>query len=226
MTAQEAKSKSEQMLAKALVEQTSALVAELRKEAPIDAPTDEPPPEGVDDDAPPVGDDAPPPSSETPPPAEEGSEEWSPEEVEAALRAIPPEQLPMWQSAIEKVMGEQGGDADDGAGPVDAPPESGETEALKSELSKAERRIADLERSVASLTKSQPPARPQRRAATGPAMAPARPPAASLSKAEIRRRLDNKAINPSLSKSDRDLINNFVLGRDTSVASIAHLLKD
>ena len=225
MTAQEAKALSEQKLAKALVEQTDAFVAELRKEAPIDAPADEPPPEGGEDDAPPVGDEEPiAPSSETPSPAEEGSEEWSPEEVEAALRAIPPEQLPMWQAAVEKVMGEQGGD-DVGDGPG-APPEAAETEALKSELSKAERRIADLERSVASLTKSQPASRPQRRAASGPAMAPAKPAAPQLSKAEIDRRLGIKAASPSLAKSDRDLINNYVLGRDARVSSIAHLLKD
>lgn len=217
MSAADKRAQAEAILSTELLAQTKAFVAELRKDAPIDEePADELPPEGAEDDAPPVGDEPPAPSSETPPPAEEDAGSWTVEEATEALRAMPPEQLAIWQQAMDAVAG--GGMEGGGEPPADEPP----MDAMKSELAKMEARLeARFGAQIASLTKSQ--ARPQRRAATSPAPVPQKP--RDLSKAEIRSRLDVKAKDPALAKSDRDAINNYVLGR-TDATKIRHLLKD
>lgn len=226
-TPAEIRAESERILSEELLHQSKLLVKSLRKD---DAPADEPPPEGLEDDAPPAGDEPPAeeaaPSSETPPPAEEDAGSWTVDEAVEALRAMPPEQLAIWQQAIEQVASGQGSDmgADDmGAEevpPADEPP----MEAMKSELAKMERRLEQkIQAQVTTLVKSMPAQKPQRRAATAPAAVAPRP--AQLSKAEIDKRLAVKVRDPRLTKDDRDAINAYSFGR-TNADSIRHLLKD
>jgi len=222
-TPAEIRAESERILSEELLHQSKLLVKSLRKD---DAPADEPPPEGLEDDAPPAGDEPPAeeaaPSSETPPPAEEDAGSWTVDEAVEALRAMPPEQLAIWQQAIEQVASGQGGsDMDAGAEempPADEPP----MEAMKSELAKMERRLEQkIQAQVTTLAKSMPAQKPQRRAATAPAAVAPR----QLSKAEIDKRLAVKVRDPRLTKDDRDAINAYSFGR-TNADSIRHLLKD
>ena len=221
-TPAEIRAESERILSEELLHQSKLLVKSLRKD---DAPADEPPPEGLGDDAPPAGDEPPAeeaaPSSETPPPAEEDAGSWTVDEAVEALRAMPPEQLAIWQQAIEQVAADQGGaPGGDEMLPEEAPP----MDAMKSELAKMERRLQkSIEVQVASLAKSMPAQRPQRRAAA--ATAPAAPRPVQLSKAEIDKRLAVKVRDPRLTKDDRDAINAYSFGR-TNADSIRHLLKD
>jgi hypothetical protein len=46
-----------------------------------------------------------------------------------------------------------------------------------------------------------------------------------LTKSEILSKLNKAARDPSLAKSDREKINDFVTGRDTTIKTVAHLLK-
>lgn len=223
-TPAEIRAESERILSEELLHQSKLLVKSLRKD---DAPADEPPPEGLEDDAPPAGDEPPAeeaaPSSETPPPAEEDAGSWTVDEAIEALRAMPPEQLAIWQQAIEQVASGQGDDMGTGAEeapPADEPP----MEAMKSELAKMERRLEQMiQVQVTALAKSMPAQKPQRRAATAPAAVAPRQ--AQLSKAEIERRLAVKVRDPRLTKDDRDAINAYSFGR-TNADSIRHLLKD
>ena len=212
---------AERLLSQELLNQSQMLVKSLRKD---DAPADEPPPEGAGDDAPPAADeDIPPaPSSETPPPAEEDAS-WTLEEAVEALRAMPPEQLAIWQQAIGQVAADQGGaPGEDMEPPAEEPP----MEAMKSELAKMEQRIQkQVQAQVAeALAKSAPAQKPQRRAAVGSA-AVATNRSAPLSKAEIDRRLAAKARDAKLSKTDREAINDYTYGR-VSAEAVRHLLKD
>lgn len=222
-TPAEIRAESERILSEELLHQSKLLVKSLRKD---DAPADEPPPEGLEDDAPPAGDEPPveeaAPSSETPPPAEEDAGSWTVEEAVEALRAMPPEQLAIWQQAIEQVASGQGGGdvSTEDMPPADEPP----MEAMKSELAKMERRLEQkIQAQVTTLAKSMPAQKPQRRAATAPAAVAPRQ--AQLSKAEIERRLAVKVRDPRLTKDDRDAINAYSFGR-TNADSIRHLLKD
>lgn len=224
-TPAEIRAESERILSEELLHQSRLLVKSLRKD---DAPADEPPPEGLEDDAPPADDepaDEPTaeaaPSSETPPPAEEDAGSWTVDEAVEALRAMPPEQLAIWQQAIEQVAADQGG----APGGDEMPPEEASPmDAMKSELAKMENRLQkSIQVQVASLAKSMPAQRPQRRAATAPAAVAPRP--AQLSKAEIDKRLAVKVRDPRLTKDDREAINAYSFGR-TNADSIRHLLKD
>ena len=222
LTPAEIRAESERILSEELLHQSQLLVKSLRKD---DAPADEPPPEGLEDDAPPAGDEPPAeetaPSSETPPPAEEDAGSWTVDEAVEALRAMPPEQLAIWQQAIEQVASGGGGDMGAEEAPsADEPP----MEAVKSELAKMERRLEQkIQAQVTTLAKSMPAQKPQRRAATAPAAVAPRQ--AQLSKAEIDRRLAVKVRDPRLTKDDRDAINAYSFGR-TNADSIRHLLKD
>lgn len=223
LTPAESRAESERILSEELLRQSQLLVKSLRKD---DAPADEPPPEGLEDDAPPAGDEPPAevaPSSETPPPAEEDAGSWTVDEAIEALRAMPPEQLAIWQQAIEQVASGQGDDMGTGAEeapPADEPP----MEAMKSELAKMERRLEQkIQAQVTTLAKSMPAQKPQRRAATAPAAVAPR--TVQLSKAEIDKRLAVKVRDPRLTKDDREAINAYSFGR-TNADSIRHLLKD
>lgn len=222
-TPAESRAESERILSEELLHQSKLLVKSLRKD---DASADEPPPEGLEDDAPPAGDEPPAevaPFNETPPLAEEDAGSWTVDEAIEALRAMPPEQLAIWQQAIEQVASGQGDDMGTGAEeapPADEPP----MEAMKSELAKMERRLEQkIQAQVTTLAKSMPAQKPQRRAATAPAAVAPR--TVQLSKAEIDKRLAVKVRDPRLTKDDRDAINAYSFGR-TNADSIRHLLKD
>jgi hypothetical protein len=101
---------------------------------------------------------------------------------------------------------------------------------IKSERDAKAKEITDLKKSVEMLTDAMTKvfAQPVRRAITSKdvgALSKAEKPVSlgDLSKAEITRKLTVAAHNPSLKKSDRDLINNYYKG-NVKVDALAHLL--
>lgn len=100
------------------------------------------------------------------------------------------------------------------------------------DLKKAESKVADLEKQVSGLTDllEKMLSKPVQKAVTSMAEVIAKseadkPQVKPLSKTEIRSKLDQAARNPSLAKSDRDLINRYFLSGDVKVSQIEHLLK-
>lgn len=107
-----------------------------------------------------------------------------------------------------------------------------EVEILKSEISTKETKIAELQKSLDTvteiLTKMVKKSAPAAKAVTKlEAVAKSEVTAEEkvLSKSEITAILNKKAMEPSLSKSDRDAINAYYAAGQVSTTGISHLLK-
>lgn len=171
-------------------------------------------------------------------------EDISHDDLVAQFRQMAPEQLQAYRMALDEAIGNDG-DAD----PDDADPEAGSDPSLEEAepmdmgggmpmqmseaMAKSEQMFVQLQRQLSSmqgevqrLRKSQtaaPAQRVRQRSVTGPTRpSTARP--VELSKSEAEAILRRKLRDPSLSKGDRGLINDFVTGRTTQVA-VTHLLK-
>lgn len=112
-----------------------------------------------------------------------------------------------------------------------APMMRSEAKVKEEELAKAEK-VADLEKQVQGLTTLLETmlTKPVQKSVTSMAQYLAKseldkPAAVSLSREEVKAKLAKAARKPDLAKSDRDLINRFVLQGDVNVKDIEHLLK-
>lgn len=126
-----------------------------------------------------------------------------------------------------------------GPGPDEMPPPAMKAEVKvsqagnggqKAAVAKSEDKVAELEATVEKLVKSLQKivGQPMQKAVTGENYVPKTgdepAPAKKLSKAEVNAKLNEATRNPSLKKSDRDLVNRYYEG-EVSIDAIEHLLK-
>lgn len=211
---EQALAKSEEILAEELVRQVEGFVKDLRK-GELAKDDGDPEPDGDEAPADP-GTDQDAPADPAADPATDSA--LDADSLVAAYAQMSPEELQQHADAIAQAQAQAGGGSDPGAGP-DMPPVE------QAEKSEAPAWAKQLQARVEELAKRQAPTpAPPRRAATGPRRPANVPAPTSLSKAEVRGRLLQKARDPGTTSRDRQLINSYVTGT-VKVDAVQHLLK-
>lgn len=150
----------------------------------------------------------------------------------SAPPAAGPVSPPAGPSAPPAGPGEGGSPAVPPTGPSEVPPGAMKAEGSFGELSKAESRIEELEKNLAGVTKilEMVITKPQGKAVTSMAQFIAKseadlPATPKLSRQEAMKQLNKVSMDPTLKKSDRELITKFTLNQAVDVKEIQHLLK-